>query len=105
MPIYEYRCLQCGQVTDALQKMSDPPLRTCRHCQADALEKIMSRTTFHLKGSGWYVTDYKGGSSDAKGETKGSGSESSPAAKSDSASASPAPAPAGPAASSGGSAD
>ena len=101
MPIYEYRCQQCGQVTDALQKMSDPPLRTCRHCQADALEKIMSRTTFHLKGSGWYVTDYKGSSGDAKGESKGGG-ETSSAPKADSApSPAPAPAPASPATSGG----
>jgi putative FmdB family regulatory protein len=94
MPIYEYRCHQCGQLTDALQKMSDPPLTTCRHCGAEALEKVMSRTSFHLKGSGWYVTDYKsqGGGSGAAASSSGGESSSTPAPKTDAAPAAPAPA-------------
>jgi putative FmdB family regulatory protein len=100
MPIYEYRCQQCGQLTDALQKMSDPPLRTCRSCGAEALEKVMSRTSFHLKGTGWYVTDYKSsggggtGGSGAGGDASGGDAASSGAAARSEAPASPAPTPA-----------
>ncbi len=57
MPIYEYECLQCGSVEEALQKFSDKPLTKCRQCSGK-LHKLISNTTFHLKGSGWYVTDY-----------------------------------------------
>ena len=57
MPIYEYECLQCGTVEEALQKISDRPLTKCSQCSGK-LRKMMSNTTFHLKGSGWYVTDY-----------------------------------------------
>jgi len=57
MPIYEYQCQTCGEVTEKLQKFSDEPLRTCG-C-GGSLEKLISRSSFQLKGSGWYVTDYK----------------------------------------------
>jgi putative FmdB family regulatory protein len=57
MPIYEYQCETCGEVTEKLQKFSDQPLRTCR-CGGN-LSKLISRSSFQLKGSGWYVTDYK----------------------------------------------
>jgi putative FmdB family regulatory protein len=80
MPIYEYQCDQCGKIQEAIQKFSDRPLTECRHCSGK-LNKLISHSTFHLKGTGWYVTDYAGksqkGSSDsatakspAKGETK-----------------------------------
>ena len=59
MPIYEYECNRCHEVTEALQKFSDPPLRHCPHCNG-RLQKLMSLNSFHLKGSGWYVTDYAG---------------------------------------------
>lgn len=59
MPVYEYQCTVCGQVEEAFQKISDSPLETCSHCQGH-LKKIISQSTFHLKGSGWYVTDYGG---------------------------------------------
>jgi len=62
MPIYEYRCDTCGHVTEAWQKFSDPPLSTCEAC-GGPVKKIISANTFHLKGSGWYVTDYASGSS------------------------------------------
>ncbi len=65
MPIYEYECSQCGNVEEAFQKMSDAPLKTCRQC-GGSLSKIMSHSSFHLKGSGWYVTDYGGSSSSPK---------------------------------------
>jgi len=57
MPIYEYQCQTCGEVVEKLQKFSDDPLRTCG-CGGN-LEKLVSRSSFQLKGSGWYVTDYK----------------------------------------------
>ena len=59
MPIYEYECVKCHQTTEALQKFSDPPLTDCPHCNG-RLKKLMSLNSFHLKGSGWYVTDYAG---------------------------------------------
>ena len=57
MPIYEYECNMCGKVTEALQKFSDSPLSDCPYCPGK-LHKLMSLNSFHLKGSGWYVTDY-----------------------------------------------
>ena len=57
MPIYEYECQQCGAVEEALQKISDKPLTKCSQCTGK-LRKMISNSTFHLKGSGWYVTDY-----------------------------------------------
>jgi len=57
MPLYEYECIQCGQIEEALQKFSDKPLKKCRHC-AGSLRKLISNSSFHLKGTGWYVTDY-----------------------------------------------
>ncbi len=59
MPIYEYECNKCHQITEALQKFSDPPLIECPHCKG-RLKKLMSLNRFHLKGTGWYVTDYAG---------------------------------------------
>ncbi len=57
MPIYEYECTRCGKVEEVLQKFSDKPLAKCRHCSGK-LHKLVSQSSFHLKGSGWYVTDY-----------------------------------------------
>lgn len=57
MPIYEYECKKCGHQSEALQKFSDPPLAQCELCHGK-LTKLISHSTFHLKGSGWYVTDY-----------------------------------------------
>ena len=59
MPIYEYRCDACGHELDALQKLSDDPLRDCPDCSAAALRRLMSAPSFRLKGSGWYETDFK----------------------------------------------
>jgi putative FmdB family regulatory protein len=59
VPIYEYQCQKCSKVTEELAKFSDPPRRKCPHC-GGKVEKLMSLGSFHLKGSGWYVTDYKG---------------------------------------------
>ncbi|MBU2489078.1 MAG: zinc ribbon domain-containing protein [Proteobacteria bacterium] len=57
MPLYEYECTECGMVEETLQKFSDAPLTSCRSCQGK-LRKLVSHSSFHLKGSGWYVTDY-----------------------------------------------
>ena len=65
MPIYEYECTKCGKVVEAWQKFSDPPLTTCEHCKGK-LRKLISLSTFHLKGSGWYVTDYAGKKADSR---------------------------------------
>ncbi|MEN8211046.1 MAG: zinc ribbon domain-containing protein [Thermodesulfobacteriota bacterium] len=65
MPVYEYQCTECGEIKEAFQKISDPPLTTCSHCKG-GLKKIISQSTFHLKGSGWYVTDYGGAKNQSK---------------------------------------
>lgn len=62
MPIYAYRCNTCGHAKDVLQKMSDPLLTTCPACGAEAFTKQVTAAGFQLKGSGWYATDFKGGS-------------------------------------------
>ncbi|AST31138.2 FmdB family zinc ribbon protein [Ralstonia solanacearum] len=85
MPIYAYQCDACGHAKDVLQKMSDAPLTDCPACGASAFKKQLTAAGFQLKGSGWYVTDFRGGS--------GGTSATSTAAKTDSAaSASAAPA-------------
>ena len=80
MPIYEYRCAECGQEHEVLQKVSEPPLTECPACGKPALQKQLSAAGFQLKGSGWYATDFKGtakkpaekkeGKTEAKAETK-----------------------------------
>jgi putative FmdB family regulatory protein len=59
MPIYEYQCGDCGHYLDALQKISDEPLRHCPDCGKASLKKLLSAPRFRLKGSGWYETDFK----------------------------------------------
>jgi putative FmdB family regulatory protein len=66
MPIYAYRCASCGHAQDVLQKMSDPVLSVCPACGAAAYEKQVTAAGFQLKGSGWYVTDFRGGNSGAQ---------------------------------------
>lgn len=61
MPIYEYQCAACGEITEKWQKLSEAPLAVCPQC-GGSLTKLISNCSFHLKGSGWYVTDYAGGS-------------------------------------------
>jgi putative FmdB family regulatory protein len=69
MPIYAYRCAACGHAKDVLQKLSDAPLTNCPACGATRFEKQVTAAGFQLKGSGWYVTDFRNGSS-AKPESK-----------------------------------
>jgi putative FmdB family regulatory protein len=59
MPIYEYRCKKCGKEFEIFQKMSDPVIKTCKICKGPA-NRLISMSSFHLKGGGWYVTDYGG---------------------------------------------
>jgi putative FmdB family regulatory protein len=73
MPIYAYRCASCGHAQDVLQKMSDPLLTTCPACGADAYSKQLTAAGFQLKGSGWYVTDFKGGNTAAKKDAAADG--------------------------------
>ncbi|MGA9855513.1 MAG: zinc ribbon domain-containing protein [Gammaproteobacteria bacterium] len=61
MPIYEYECEACGHRLEALQKLSDVPLKKCPECGKPALHKLMSAAGFRLKGGGWYETDFKSG--------------------------------------------
>lgn len=71
MPIYEYECTKCSKVHEVIQKFSDDPLRNCPLCGAE-VRKLISQSTFILKGSGWYVTDYarKGSSNNGSKEEK-----------------------------------
>lgn len=59
MPIYEYRCSDCGFQNEYLQKVSEPPMTVCPSCGKRAFEKLLSAAGFQLKGSGWYATDFK----------------------------------------------
>ena len=83
MPIYAYRCESCGFAKDVLQKISDAPLTDCPECKQPSFKKQVTAAGFQLKGTGWYATDFRGGS----------GSTSAPAVSSE-----PAAAPAAPAA-------
>lgn len=57
MPIYEYECIECGNHEEIIQKFSDKPITKCARCSGK-LQKLISQSAFHLKGAGWYVTDY-----------------------------------------------
>jgi putative FmdB family regulatory protein len=59
MPIYEYKCEECGHQMEAIQKFSDDPLIECPECKKQSLKKMISASAFHLKGTGWYETDFK----------------------------------------------
>jgi putative FmdB family regulatory protein len=97
MPIYEYRCAECGYEMDKLQKISDPVLTDCPACGRSSLQKLVSAAGFRLKGGGWYETDFKSGkkknvvkpeskSKSGDGKTKAE-SKTKPGAKSSSGSA------------------
>lgn len=87
MPIYAYRCEACGHEQDVLQKLSDAPLTVCTSCGAAAFRKQVTAAGFQLKGSGWYVTDFrdKGGSGGGAKKAEKAESASNDAAKGDSA--------------------
>jgi putative FmdB family regulatory protein len=91
MPIYAYRCAACGHAQDVLQKLSDPLLTVCPACGAAAYTKQVTAAGFQLKGSGWYVTDFRGGNTAAK-KGEGEGAEAKPQDASGEAAADKAPA-------------
>jgi putative FmdB family regulatory protein len=69
MPIYEYECTGCGCVEEVIQKFSDQSPKSCPHCSGK-LQKLISHSSFHLKGTGWYATDYKSGKSSPSSQKK-----------------------------------
>jgi putative FmdB family regulatory protein len=77
MPIYEYRCGSCSHELEALQKISDSPLRKCPECGRLTLRRLMSAPSFRLKGGGWYETDFKGNGEKKRNLVETSGGESS----------------------------
>jgi len=102
MPIYAYKCESCGFAKDVLQKMSDAPLSVCPQCNASSFKKQLTAAGFQLKGSGWYVTDFRGGNSgepaakpaETQAASSGdAGKTSSDAGTSSASAASPAAAP------------
>ena len=88
MPIYEYRCADCGYEMDKLQKISDPPLTDCPACGRSALQKLVSAAGFRLKGGGWYETDFKSGKKKnvAKPDSRSKSGDNKAAKKKDSGS-------------------
>ncbi len=75
MPIYAYRCTSCGHAQDVLQKISDPLLTTCTACGAETFTKQVTAAGFQLKGSGWYVTDFRGGNAGAAAKDGSKGAD------------------------------
>jgi putative FmdB family regulatory protein len=71
MPIYAYRCDECGFAKDVLQKMSDPVLTVCPSCGKPAFKKQVTAAGFQLKGTGWYATDFRGGTAPSTGTATG----------------------------------
>ena len=98
MPIYAYRCDECGFAKDVLQKMSDPVLTVCPSCGMSTFKKQLTAAGFQLKGTGWYATDFRGGKAPATGTASGPVDKPAPAAASGESAPSAAPAPAKPAA-------
>lgn len=108
MPIYAYRCDTCGYQKEVLRKLSDPLLSVCPSCQAETFRKQLTAAGFQLKGSGWYVTDFRGDKAsrkgdgvekangdekgDGKGDANGKPAEAAPAASDGAGKAAPAPA-------------
>ncbi len=95
MPIYAYKCDSCGHAKDVLQKMSDDPLTKCPSCGGPTFNKQLTAAGFQLKGSGWYATDFKGGSSGTAapavaGASGAGSSEAAPSTSSDTGGAKPA---------------
>ncbi|GGY23212.1 FmdB family zinc ribbon protein [Pseudoduganella albidiflava] len=98
MPIYAYRCEECGFAKDVLQKISDPQLTECPSCGKSTFKKQLTAAGFQLKGTGWYVTDFRGGNKPATGVAGGAAkadSSSGDGSKTESSAAS-SPAPAAP---------
>lgn len=80
MPIYAYRCDECGFAKDVLQKVSDPVLTVCLSCGKPSFKKQLTAAGFQLKGTGWYATDFRGGTAPSTGTASGPAEPSAPAA-------------------------
>lgn len=85
MPIYEYRCPDCGHEFEQLQRMSDDPIKVCPECSSEGVKKLISRTSFVLKGGGWYKDHYGLKSAASSGSSGSDSSSSSASAASSSA--------------------
>jgi putative FmdB family regulatory protein len=94
MPIYAYKCESCGHAKDVLQKISDAPLTECPACGKPTFSKQLTAAGFQLKGSGWYATDFRGGTSGAGG-TSATATAAAAAESTSASSDAAAPAPAG----------
>jgi putative FmdB family regulatory protein len=94
MPIYAYRCDECGFAKDVLQKISDPVLTVCPSCGKSSFKKQVTAAGFQLKGTGWYVTDFRGGSAPATGTAPSTTDSGGSTSSDSSASTAPTPAPA-----------
>ena len=81
MPFYEYECTNCKFYVEALQKISDPPMRKCPSCKKQTLKRLVSAPVFRLKGGGWYETDFKSDQEGKRNLAKGEEAESAPADK------------------------
>jgi len=79
MPIYEYECQKCGEVFEVLQKMSDPAPKS-HSCGSRKVRRVMSQSSFQLKGDGWYITDYARKDQKGKKDKEGSGAKTTAAA-------------------------
>ncbi|MGM0574553.1 MAG: FmdB family zinc ribbon protein [Myxococcota bacterium] len=93
MPIYEYRCESCGEHLEKMQAISEDPITLCPECGDEALKRLISQTSFVLKGSGWYVTDYAnkgkdGGNGKSDGAAGASKTDDASKSSSDSSSSS-----------------
>ncbi len=99
MPIYEYQCAACSKVTEMLQKFSDPAPSKCEACGGGPLQKLISQTSFVLNGTGWYVTDFRGGKPPVPKNTDALKAETPETGKATGGSATTAPAPSASAAS------
>jgi len=75
VPIYEYQCENCEHEMEAIQKISDAPLKDCPECKQEALRKLVSAAAFKLTGTGWYVTDFKDNKKKAREDKKPSESD------------------------------
>ena len=94
MPIYAYRCDECGFAKDVLQKMSDPQLTVCLSCAKPTFKKQLTAAGFQLKGTGWYATDFRNGAAPAKAAPGSAAEPGAGAAAAGSKEAAPAAAPA-----------
>jgi putative FmdB family regulatory protein len=91
MPLYEYQCASCGKSIEILQKVSDEPIVICPDCGSAQLKKKVSATRFQLKGTGWYVTDFKNKDKPPKTDTAKAENEPSQSTSSDKKTSEPEP--------------